>query len=85
MKSELLKHKRAYLSLFIGLIILGLLFFAAWPRRDWQRIIALMLMTFYFLWGVVAHVKTETITKQVVMEYLAVSVLATLPLLLITL
>lgn len=83
-RQELRRHKKAYLALAIGLLSLGGLFFLAWPDRAQQRWLALALILFYFFWGVTTHVKTERLTPQVVLEYLAVSLLAGLLLFLIT-
>ncbi|MBD3250219.1 MAG: hypothetical protein GF381_01435 [Candidatus Pacebacteria bacterium] len=84
MKQELLKHKLAYLSLVIFLIVSIFLFMAAWPDHNYQRYLILLISAFYLLWGVVNHTKTNKLTKKIFFEYLGVSVLAGLLLFLIT-
>ncbi|MEN8253347.1 MAG: hypothetical protein ABFQ62_03160 [Patescibacteria group bacterium] len=85
MKEEFIKHKIAYIVLALGLVIIGILFFAVWPSRDWQRVVALVLTLFYFLWGVITHLKADHITRLVIMEYLGVAIMAGFLLVLITL
>lgn len=82
---ELGKHKLAYLILILGLIAGVVLFLGAWPDRFLQRAIALSLAGFYFIWGVLTHFKARRITRQVIFEYLGVSILAGLLLFLVTL
>lgn len=85
MKRELKKHKLAYLTLFSGFVIFLLFFLGVWPNRDLQRFAVICLMFFYFVWGVVTHVKTTTFTKRVAYEYAAVSILGGIFLLILTL
>ncbi|MFZ5376110.1 MAG: hypothetical protein ACOZAN_00370 [Patescibacteria group bacterium] len=85
MKKEYLRHRLAYLLLVLVLSILAFLFFAAWPDRLLQRIIVVIISVFYFLWGIFSHIRLGTITKNIILEYLAVSGLSGLILFLITL
>lgn len=85
MKYELLHHKIAYLVLTLGLVIATLTFLAVWPDKTLQRIVIVALVVFYFLWGTITHLHTTTLTKRVVYEYAAISLLAGTLLLLITL
>lgn len=84
MKQELLKHKWAYSFLALGLIILMGSFMAVWPDRNLQRMIVAAMALFYFVWGVITHVKAEHISRRVVMEYAGIACLASFLLLLIT-
>ncbi len=82
---EFNQHRVAYVVLVLGLIMLTLVFVGVWPSHVWQRVVVLMMSFFYFSWGVITHVKTRSITRQVVLEYLGISLLTGLSLLLITL
>lgn len=84
MHKELAQHKMAYIILFGGLLLLTLSFMWVWPDRFLQRLIVLAMTLFYFIWGVITHVKTEHISRRVVMEYLGIATLAGFLLLLIT-
>ncbi|MBD3279450.1 MAG: hypothetical protein GF390_01935 [Candidatus Pacebacteria bacterium] len=84
MKKELLQHKLAYTVLLVGLGLLTMLFFAAWPDRWLQRATAGLLGLFYFVWGLTTHLHTRHLNKQIVFEYLAIALLATAILMLIT-
>ena len=85
MLEEFNRHRPAYLVLLGGLILLTLAFVGAWPSRVWQRVVVLMLMFFYFSWGVITHVKAKHVTRKVLLEYLGMSVLVGTCLFLITL
>ncbi len=85
MKKEIWAHRLAYAVLISGLLLGTYLFLATWPNRLSQRIVALSLGSFYATWGVVTHTKTRTITKGVLAEYLGVSLLGVVMLLIITL
>jgi len=85
MRRELLQHKLAYSILLIGVLLFTALFMGAWPNKLIQRIIIMALVFFYFLWGVLTHFKTKTITSQVIYEYGGVAFLGGLLLMLITL
>jgi hypothetical protein len=81
---ELTQHTLAYAVL---LLILGASIFAYlnWSETALhQQIIIAAVSVSYFLWGVVTHLKTDQITKGVVMEYAAISLLGGLLLLLLT-
>ena len=84
MKQELIKHRIAYAFLFAGLCCFLATFLGAWPDKDWQRISIFGVVVFYFLWGVVTHVKTTTFTKRVALEYGAIAVLGGFFLLILT-
>lgn len=85
MKNELNKHRLAYLSLALGLAGFVVMFLGVWPSLFWQRITIIGLAVFYFIWGVLTHVKTDHITRRVVYEYLGYSVLAGVLLIFVTL
>lgn len=84
MKALLKKNKIAFLILFIVLLLFVFLFTRAWPNRELQRYLAIGMGLFYFFWGVFTHVKSKRINSNVVFEYLAISILATLIITLIT-
>lgn len=81
---ELKKHKIPYTILVVGLLTGLALFLGTWPNVVQQRLVILGIGVFYFIWGVVTHVKTSYVTKQVVLEYLGVSVLGMVMLVLLT-
>lgn len=76
MIKEIFKHKLAYFILILGLSILTLVFFIAWPDHLIQRYIAALMAVFYFLWGVTTHFKADYINRRVIFEYASVSLLA---------
>lgn len=84
MTQEILRHKLAYLVLIAFLVISGFLFLAVWPDREYQRYLALLMVTFYFFWGILTHFKSKELTKEIVLEYLGVSLLAGILLLFVT-
>lgn len=84
MRSEFIRHRLAYIVLMVGIAIFVVLFLGAWPNRWIQRIVVLAMSLFYFIWGLLTHFKTKTITREVIFEYGAVSFLAALLLTLIT-
>ncbi len=84
MREEFFKHKLAYFVLLLGILIFIFLFLGAWPDRWIQRMVVVGMSTYYFLWGLLTHFKTKTITKSVMWEYGMVSLLACVLLLLIT-
>ncbi len=84
MIKEFKKHSTAYLTLLVFLVSFVLLFMHFWPDRTKQRVLSVVLMVCYFSWGVVTHTKTKRLTKSVVLEYLAVSLLAGVILILLT-
>lgn len=81
---ELKRHRNAYIFLSIGLAILAFLYIGAWPNLMAQRILAIVLGVFYFLWGVLTHVQSRVVTSKLIFEYLGVSVLASIFLYLLT-
>lgn len=84
MKRELKKHQVAYIVLFLGLAAFLVIFLGVWPNRDVQRLAIIGVTVFYFLWGVLTHVKTTAFTKRVAFEYGAVSLLGGIFLLILT-
>jgi len=84
MFKELRKHPLAYTVLILGLLIGTVFFLAAWPSIFHQRLVVVGLALFYFGWGIATHVKTTELTRQVVIEYAAASVLGMTILLLLT-
>jgi hypothetical protein len=85
MKQEISRHALAYFILVLGIVIFVFLFLGAWPNRWIQRMIIIGMTVFYFLWGILTHFKTKTITKEVAYEYGSVAFLAAMVLFLITL
>lgn len=85
MKGFLRKNKLAYLILFVLLVSFVFLFMQAWPNKQLQRYIALIFGASYFFWGVISHTKSKKINSEIIFEYLSISMLATLIIVLITL
>ena len=85
MKFFLKKNQVAYLILFALLALFVFLFMQAWPNRQMQRYIALIFGILYFIWGIVNHIKSKKINSEIVFEYLSISMLAILIIVLITL
>ncbi len=84
MLKEIKRHQLAYFLLVVGLILGVVLFLGSWPDRKLQRIVAVGIATFYFLWGALVHLKEKYTYKRIMLEYLGVSVLVSLLLILIT-
>lgn len=85
MKKELLSHKLSYSALLLFLVTCSFLFLAVWPDVEYQRYIILLISVFYFLWGVVVHLKRKQLSKKIVFEYFGISLFAGVILMLITL
>lgn len=83
MIQEIKKHTVAYTILGLALVSFVLAYLSVWPDRIQQRVIVVCMGVFYFLWGVVVHKRMAHIHPRIVVEYLAVSVLAVLLLLLL--
>jgi hypothetical protein len=84
MKREYQKHKLAYAVLFAGLTLFVAAFLGFWPNHGLQRAATLAVMLFYFVWGCISHVKTESLSRKVVLEYAGVSLLGGVALLILT-
>jgi hypothetical protein len=85
MHQEIFKHKLAYFTLVVGLTAFVFCFLGFWPNRVLQRWSILGIEVYYFVWGVITHVKSDTLSKRVAAEYAGVAALAGAILLLITL
>lgn len=85
LKQEFFTHKTAYAVLLMELISFVILFMAAWPNRFLQRMIILLLVFFYVLWGMITHYKSDHLTKKILFEYLGVAAIAGVTLFLVTL
>ncbi len=81
---ELHRHRIAYATLFIVLLLFVLIFMGVWPNRLFQQISIVVMMIFYVVWGCITHVKTATLTRRVAGEYIGVALLSGGLLLLIT-
>jgi hypothetical protein len=84
MKRELMKSKFSYLSLIIFLVLASFMFLVVWPDVHYQRYLILLISVFYFFWGLIFHLKTDQFSKKIILEYLAISILAGSMLFLIT-
>lgn len=84
MFKEIGQHKAAFLVLALGLLLLITAFMAVWPDRMMQRLVAIVISVFYFLWGIITHTKVKTLNRKVVSEYLGVSFVALILLMLVT-
>ncbi len=80
-----IKSKLPYLVLIIFLSLIIFLFFTAAYEVAYQRYLILLLVVFYFFWGIVTQHKAGRLTKKLILEYLGISFLAALLLFLITL
>jgi len=76
MIQEFKTHKVAYSVLAFVLFGFVLTFLHVWPDRTLQRATAVGMGVFYFIWGVVVHIKHRHINSRIILEYLAVSILA---------
>ena len=85
MKTFLKKNKLAYFLLFTLLAVFVFLFTRVWPNKPLQRYIALIFGGLYFAWGVITHTKSKRINTEIIFEYLSISMLAILIIVLITL
>jgi len=79
------KPRLAYLILFLALAVFAYFFSRSWPNKMLQRYLAVGIGIFYFFWGLITHVRSSKITSDIIFEYLAISMLAVLLLILITL
>ena len=84
MIAEFKSHKLGYVLLITILFLFVLAFLHFWPDREKQRYVALAMSIFYFFWGVITHKKIGRINKKVVFEYLAVSILSSSILIMLT-
>lgn len=75
MIQDIRNHKIAYIVLFFVLIGFVITFLHVWPDRFQQKIVAIAMGVFYFVWGIVVHTTNKHINSHVILEYLAVSVL----------
>jgi|GEM_PF-3356786 len=85
MKQELLHHRWAYLILIAGLLGITLVFLGTWPNLFLQRVTIVAMMIFYTAWGMISHVHSDQFNKRILSEYLSISAVAGVILLLITL
>jgi hypothetical protein len=84
-RPELAKHTIAYLILVTGLTLIVFGFLAVWPNRVAQRYMVLILCAFYLAWGMLTHVKTNKLTLRVIAEYVGITLLGGLILLVVSL
>ncbi|MDQ5951368.1 MAG: hypothetical protein QG639_645 [Patescibacteria group bacterium] len=82
--SEIKKHLVSYTVLLIGIIAFCSTFFMVWPDRFKERITVIAFALFYILWGIATHAKKKQITSKVISEYVFVSVIGALLLLMLT-
>ena len=83
MIQEFKSHKVAYSVLLIVVLVFALSFLHAWPNRTMQKMISISMGVFYFLWGIVVHVKSDHISTKIVFEYFAMALLSVCLLLLL--
>lgn len=76
MIKEIKNHTVAYIILVAALLGFVVIFLHVWPDINMQRIVAVAMGLFYFLWGIVVHKRHNHINARVIFEYLAISVLA---------
>lgn len=76
MKPELEKHLLAYTALILGLGVFILAFLYFWPLMAILRILIVALGIYYVAWGALAHLKSDRVTKRIIMEYAGVAMIA---------
>lgn len=76
MISDFKNHKASYVLLIVVLFLFVVAFLHFWPNRVYQRFLTIGMSVFYFIWGVTVHTKLKHINNKVILEYLAVSILA---------
>lgn len=76
MKSEIEKHFLAYSVLLFGLGIFVLAFLYFWPLMTILRIFIVVLGFYYVTWGALAHLKSDRVTRLIVLEYAGVALIA---------
>lgn len=84
MNPELSKHKLAYFILLLGLLFVVVSFLAFWPNSFLQRLVIVFLAVFYVSWGIFTHAKNHDLSRKIVQEYIAVALLASGMLFIIT-
>lgn len=83
MIQEIKNHKIAYSVLALALLCFVVAYLQVWPDKQLQKVVVLCLGVFYFFWGVIVHKRMSHIHPRIVLEYLAISILAVLLLLLL--
>jgi hypothetical protein len=81
---EIARHRYAYIFLGLGITVLIGLYMGAWPDRNWQRVIAVTFSAFYIIWGLITHVKSSHLTRNIIYEYLGIGILGGAILMLLT-
>lgn len=76
MKPEIEKHLLAYFALLVGLGIFVLAFLYFWPLMTILRILIITLGVYYVTWGAVAHLKSDRVTKKILLEYTGMALIA---------
>lgn len=84
MKTEIRQHRWFYLVLIIFLGLTSFLFLAVWPDVVYQRYLVLLMIVFYFLWGLIKELKSSKLSFKIVLEYFGISALAGLLMIMIT-
>lgn len=75
-KKRVANHLAQYLILLIILSLAALFFFLASGHRQLQFKIVVLASSLYVAWGVVYHFFDKTLYSKVVVEYIAVALLA---------
>lgn len=81
---ELSVHKVAYFFLILFLSAVIVMFYMAGYDPMWHRISILLLGSGYFIWGVMTHISSKHLTARLVFEYAAISILASVSLIALT-
>ena len=81
---ELRNHKIAYLVLVLFLTAVVSSYAWAGYNPIWQRASIVALGIGYFLWGVFTHLSSRHLTVRLVFEYAAISILASVSLITLT-
>lgn len=72
---DIKKHPRDYLILIAGVVLILIAFTLSSPNETSQRACAILLGSFYTLWGIWHHTQDNSLTKATLLEYLAMSML----------
>ncbi|MCB9802242.1 MAG: hypothetical protein H6774_04095 [Pseudomonadales bacterium] len=76
---------RSYVSLVLFLVVFVALFLSVWPNKSLARVLIFFFTCFYCIWGWMAHLRSNTLTKSIAIEYVVLSLVAGSALYVITL
>ena len=74
MKKLIDNHFIHYLVLFAGLLTLSYIFYTFRYSQTYSLIIAFASSFFYLMWGIIHHALEKRLYKEIVFEYLLISI-----------